>query len=67
MEVIDDVTFADLAAHFEPTQIVEIWLTVGMSNGINRFHATFRTEVDSQTRAALAATRPLGYPNVLED
>lgn len=45
MEVIGDVTFADLAVHFEPAQIIEICLMVGTSNVINRFHAAFRTEV----------------------
>jgi len=38
-----------------------------MSNAINRFHATFRTEVDSQTREALVAGVPVGYPHVPED
>ena len=66
MEVIDDVTYADLAAHFEPAQIIEIRLTVGMSNMINRFHAAFRTEVDPQTGEALAPACPLAYSNVPE-
>lgn len=38
-----------------------------MSNVINRFHATFCTEVDPPTRDALAPTCPLAYPNVPED
>ena len=58
MEVIGDVTFADLAAHFEPAQITEICLTVGMSNVINRFHAAFRTEVDPQTPRGAGAGVP---------
>ena len=66
MEVIGDVTFADLAAHFEPAQIIEICLMVGISSVINRFHAAFRTEVDPQTREALAPACPLAYPNVPE-
>ncbi len=37
-----------------------------MSNVINRFHATFRAEVDAQTREALAPACPLAYPNVPE-
>ncbi len=65
-EVIGDVTFADLAAHFESAQIIEICLTVGMSNVINCFHAAFRTEVDPQTREALAPTCPLAYSHVPE-
>jgi hypothetical protein len=39
---------------------------VGISNVINRFHAAFRTEVDPQTREALAPACPLAYPNVPE-
>jgi alkylhydroperoxidase family enzyme len=66
MEVIGDVTFADLAAHYEPAQIIEICLTVGMSNMINRFPAAFRTEVDPQTGEALAPACPFAYPNVPE-
>jgi hypothetical protein len=64
MEVIGDVTCADLAAHFEPAQIIELCLTVGMSNVINRFHAALRTEVDPQTGEALAC--PAHLPNVPE-
>ena len=52
--------------HFEPAQIIEICLMVGISNVINRFHAAFRTEVDPQTREALAPACPLAYPNVPE-
>ena len=55
-QVIDDGAFADLAARFEPAQITEICLTVGMSNVISRFHAAFRTEVDRQTSEAPART-----------
>jgi hypothetical protein len=64
MEVIDDVAFADLAAHFEPTQIAEIWLTVGMSNAISSFHAT---EVYSRTREVLGRCARSANPNVPED
>ena len=67
MEVIDDVVFADLAAQLVPTQITEICLTVGMSNAINRFRVTFRTEAGLQTREALPPTCPLAYPDVPED
>jgi hypothetical protein len=37
-----------------------------MSDVIDCFHATFRTEVDAQTRVALAPMCPLAYPNVPE-
>ena len=62
MDVIDDRTYGDLTAHFAPEQIIEICFTVGLSNMINRFHATFLTEVDPQTQEALAPSCPLSYP-----
>jgi len=62
MAVIDDQTYGDLAAHFTPEQLIEICFTVGLSNMINRFHATFLTEVDPQTQEALAPSCPLAYP-----
>ena len=67
MDVIDDTTYANLAAHFTPEQIIEICLTVGMSNMINRFHATFLTELDPRTHEALATSCPLNYPDVQGD
>lgn len=62
MAVIDDQTYGDLAAHFTSQQLIEICFTVGLSNMINRFHATFLTEVDPQTQEALAPSCPLAYP-----
>jgi alkylhydroperoxidase family enzyme len=64
MDVIDDQTFGDLAEHFPPEQMIEICFTVGMSNMINRFHATFLTEVDARTQEALGGSCPLNYPPV---
>jgi alkylhydroperoxidase family enzyme len=55
LEPIDKATYADLAAHFSPAQIVDIAMTVGLSNLVNRFHATFLTDVDDATRAAAEA------------
>ena len=40
------MTYCDLARHFRTKQIIDICLTVGLSNVINRFHATFQTDVD---------------------
>jgi alkylhydroperoxidase family enzyme len=37
------------ARHFVKEQIIDLCLTVGLSNMINRFHATFRTDVDDVT------------------
>jgi alkylhydroperoxidase family enzyme len=55
LEPIDDATYAALAAHFSVPQIMDITLTVGLSNMVNRFHATFRTDVDAATIEAVEA------------
>jgi len=55
LEVIDDVTYGDLQKHFTQQQIIDLCLTVGLSNMINRFHATFQTDVDESTLAEVAA------------
>lgn len=49
LQPIDDATYGALAAHFSVEQIMDITMTVGLSNLVNRFHATFRTDVDSAT------------------
>ncbi|MFM9849467.1 MAG: carboxymuconolactone decarboxylase family protein [Hyphomicrobiaceae bacterium] len=49
LEPIDDELYADLATHFSKQQLVDLCLTVGLSNMINRFHATFRTDIDDLT------------------
>ena len=64
MDTIDDGTYAALAEHFDPKQIIEICFTVGLSNTINRFHATFLTEVDPATQEVLTPSCPLTYPEV---
>jgi alkylhydroperoxidase family enzyme len=51
LERIDDATYGALAQHFTPQQIIDICLTVGLSNMINRFHATFQTDLDEATTA----------------
>ncbi len=58
MEAIDEQTYADLAAHLDNQQIVDLCLTVGLSNMINRFHATFLTEVDESTLAEVESGNP---------
>ena len=52
---IDDETYAALARHFGTQQIMDICLTVGLSNMVNRFHATFLTDLDEETLAAVEA------------
>lgn len=48
-------TYDALAAHFSTQQLIDICLTVGLSNMVNRFHATFLTDVDEETLAAVEA------------
>jgi alkylhydroperoxidase family enzyme len=52
---IDDETYEDLAKHFTGEQMVEICLVTGLSNVVNRFHATFLTDVDEETIETVAA------------
>ena len=51
LEPIDDDTYGTLAKHFTNQQIIDICLTVGLSNMVNRFHATFQTDLDEATSA----------------
>jgi alkylhydroperoxidase family enzyme len=55
LEPIDNATYAALAQHFSTEQIMDICLTVGLSNMVNRFHATFLTDVDPETIAEVEA------------
>ena len=66
-EAITDELYARLRAHFTEKQVIEICFTVGLSNTINRFHATFLTAVDERTREALAPACPLRYPDIGSD
>ena len=67
MEPIDGATYSALTDHFSREQIMEICFTVGLANTINRFHATFLTEVDPQTQESLAPSCPISYPGVPPD
>ena len=62
MDPIDDALYAELAEHFDTRQIIEICFTVGMSNVINRFHATFLTDLDPLIAQAVGPSCPLEYP-----
>ncbi len=55
LEPIDDKTYGALARHFTTQQIIDIAMTVGMSNLVNRFHATFQTDLDAATVAEVEA------------
>jgi alkylhydroperoxidase family enzyme len=61
LEPITDELYAELARHFDTRAIMEICFTVGMSNMVNRFHATFLTDVDPETLEAVGAC-PLQLP-----
>jgi alkylhydroperoxidase family enzyme len=63
--IVDDELYAELAAHFNAEQIMEAVFLVGLSALVNRFHATFLTDVDQETLAALAeggAACPIPLP-----
>ena len=60
-EAITDELYARLRAHFTEKQVIEICFTVGLSNTINRFHATFLTEVDPETGEAIGPSCPLQF------
>lgn len=66
-EPITSELYARLRTHFSEKQIIEICFTIGLSNTINRFHATFLTEVDEHTLEVLAPSCPLRYPDVESD
>jgi hypothetical protein len=59
LESIGNDLYRRLSAHFDERQIIEICLTVGLSNLINRFHATFLTDVDPETDEVLAPSCPM--------
>ncbi len=63
-EPITNAIYESLRMHFTEQQIIEICFTVGLSNTINRFHATFLTDVDESTERILAPSCPLNYPTV---
>ena len=65
MEVITDDLYQRLSEHFDARGIIEICFTVGLSNLINRFHATFLTDVDPETNAAVAPSCPTPMPESL--
>lgn len=62
MEPIDDELYGRLERHFSKRQQIELCFTVGMSNMVNRFHATFLTELDPETGRAVAEACPLPVP-----
>jgi len=61
-EPIDDELFAALREHFPLQQLMELCFTIGIAGIINRFHATFHTPLDEQTRAAFESGSPIPIP-----
>ena len=70
---IDRETYQALTAHFTTEQVMEICFIVGLANLVNRFHATFLTDVDESIREAAeagdraAGVCPLPSPPVPRD
>lgn len=52
---IDQTTYNALTKHFDEQPFVELCIVVGMSNLVNRFHATFLSDVDEETLDAVEA------------
>ena len=65
LEPITDELYGRLTAHFDQRQIIELCFTVGLSNIINRFHATFLTDVDPETGDVLGPACPMPMPDEL--
>ena len=55
MQPITDEIYADLSAHFDTQQIMEISFTVGLDQLVSRFHATVRTDLDEATTDQLTS------------
>lgn len=60
---VDDALYAELAARFSNEEQVDLCATVGLSSMVNRFHATFRTDVDEATQSGAGdfSFCPIGY------
>ena len=59
---VDDALYAELASRFSRNELLELCFSVGLSNLVNRVHATFRTDLDESTRATVgdAPVCPIG-------
>lgn len=61
---ISDELYEEISSHYDLEQIMEIWAVVGVANTINRFHATFHTEVDEEIMESLdPASCPIAIPS----
>ena len=62
MSAIDDNLYLELRSFFSVAALIELCFTIGSANMVNRFHATFHTPLDDDTRDALSAACPLPLP-----
>ena len=62
MEGIDDQLYGRLRDFLTEAGVIELCLIVGTANLVNRFHATFHTDVDAWTDGALGDACPLPLP-----
>lgn len=62
MRPITEDIYSALSRHFDTECIMELWAVISLSNQINRFHATFLTDLDQQTLDALGSSCPLPLP-----
>jgi len=53
--IVSNEMYACLGKYFSQEQIVELSMTVGLSAMVNRVHATFKTDVDKDTKSYLAS------------
>lgn len=60
---VDDRLYAELSTFLSRRQLMELCFTVGVANLINRFHATFLTDLDRATEDALGDSCPLPLPD----
>ena len=64
---IDDQLYGELEAHLERRHIIELCFEVGLANLVNRFHATFLTDLDPVTGEVVAPSCALEMPSGLAD
>jgi alkylhydroperoxidase family enzyme len=62
MKPITDDIYGELSRHFDTLQIMELWATVSLSNQVNRFHATFLTDLEAATLDEIGSACPLSIP-----
>jgi len=61
-EIRQAVAYGDLRRQFSDEEIIDLCFVIGLSNLVNRFHATFLTDLDDRTTQALGGSCPLSVP-----